>query len=261
MTSRKHDAVQAPGRGLTTDNWQQLRELTDARIALGRAGTSLPTSAHLQFQQDHALARDAVHTPFDTKRIAADLSTAELASVLVDSCAAERTTYLQRPDLGRKLTDDSRALLPVTPCDLVLIIGDGLSALAAHCHAVPVAQRLHAGLNNRGLSVAPIVVANGARVGLSDDIGATMNARAAIILLGERPGLSSADSLGAYLTWCPGAGRTDADRNCVSNIRPNGGLSYEAATHKLLYLALESARRELSGVELKDGSDQVDLLT
>lgn len=259
MTADNTDGT-APA-GLCTDTWAHLRELTDARIALGRAGTSLPTAAHLAFTRDHAAARDAVHTPFDTDTITAGLAACQLPSIVVSSCASQRDVYLQRPDLGRQLEPADRTRLPDGPFDLALVIGDGLSALATHRHGVEVAARVHRGLTSRGFSISPVVVARGARVALSDDIGETLSARLAIILLGERPGLSSADSLGAYLTYQPARGRVDANRNCVSNIKPGGGLSYEMATHQLLYLAIEAIRIGLSGVNLKDNSSQVALLT
>ncbi|MGB7183843.1 MAG: ethanolamine ammonia-lyase subunit EutC [Burkholderiaceae bacterium] len=252
--------LSSPAPGLRADEWTSLRELTHARLALGRAGTSLPTAAHLTFQRDHALARDAVMTTFDSQAIARALTVHGIESVTVSSQAPDRSTYLQRPDLGRQLHLPDKEQLPPSNPDVVVVIGDGLSALAAHRHAVPMAAGLHQALTSRQLRMARVVIARGARVALSDDIGGLLGARLAIILLGERPGLSSPDSLGAYLTWNPKRGRTDAQRNCVSNIRPEGGLPYEAAVHKLVYLSLQACHLGLSGVQLKDNSASIALL-
>ncbi len=250
--------------GFQEDPWGHLTEITDARIALGRAGTSLPTRAHLSFQLDHALARDAVHTAFEPDKIASALAESKLDVINVQSQAAQRDIYLQRPDLGRQLDAHSRQTLNnyrTDDTDVAIVIGDGLSALATHSHATTMATRLHNALHARDLNIAPIVIARGARVALGDEIGESLNARLAIILLGERPGLSSADSLGAYLTFSPVKGRNDAQRNCVSNIRPDGGLGYEQASHKLIYLTLQALHLQLSGISLKDDSDGVPLLS
>jgi ethanolamine ammonia-lyase small subunit len=247
--------------GTHPDPWLHLKDITDARIALGRAGTSLPTAAHLSFQLDHALARDAVHTAFAPDDIAAELYAGGLQTVRVQSQAETREIYLQRPDLGRRLDEQSAQSLTRIGCNVALVIGDGLSALAAHQHAAKIALRLHQAFTDRDLSVAPIVLARGARVALADEIGDSLNARVIIILLGERPGLSSADSLGAYLTFSPQPGRHDAQRNCVSNIRPDGGLNYAQASHKLIYLTLQALHLQCSGVALKDDSDGVALLS
>jgi len=179
----------------------------------------------------------------------------------VQSQAESRENYLQRPDLGRRLEPHSAQRLKKIGCDVAIVIGDGLSALATHQHAATMARRLHQAFTERELSVAPIVLARGARVALADEIGESLNARLVLILLGERPGLSSADSLGAYLTYSPQPGRNDAQRNCVSNIRPNGGLDYAQASHKLIYLTLQALHLQLSGVALKDDSDGVPLLS
>jgi ethanolamine ammonia-lyase small subunit len=239
------------------DPWHQLRALTPARIALGRAGSSLPTRAHLDFQLAHARARDAVHQALNVETLGKSLDQARLTWLAVRSAAGHRAQYLLRPDLGRRLDEASRALLlrnaPQGMVDAVLVVADGLSAAAAQRHALPVLIELTHRLVNDGWSLAPIIIAEQGRVALGDEIGAAMNARLAVILLGERPGLSAPDSLGAYLTWQPRPGRTDADRNCISNIRPEG-LSYRAAAAKLFFLMSEARRRGLSGVALKDES-------
>ncbi|HET7427273.1 MAG TPA: ethanolamine ammonia-lyase subunit EutC [Gemmatimonadales bacterium] len=236
------------------DPWQALRAFTPARIALGRAGVSLPTRAHLEFQLAHARARDAVHDGLDVARLQADLRVAGLESVAVRSAAPDRATYLQRPDLGRRLEDDARARLAGLTAgrvDAALVVADGLSARAAQRHAVPVLEALVPRLRDAGWRLAPVVVAEQARVALGDEVGAALGAALVVVMLGERPGLTAPDSLGAYLTWAPRPGRTDAERNCVSNIRPEG-LVPALAADKLCYLMLEAARRRLSGVALKD---------
>ena len=218
--------------------WTDLRRYTSARVALGRAGNGLPTAAHLAFQADHAAARDAVHAALDVPALLAELG--RPASV-VRSAAPDRATYLIRPDLGRSLHPECR-LEPQPGC-IVIMIADGLSATAAQRHAA----ELMALLGHDG----PIVIATQARVALGDAIGAALQAEAVLVLIGERPGLSSADSLGAYLTWQPKPGRTDAERNCVSNIRPDG-LPLPEAAAKLRWLLAEMRRLRLSGVALKD---------
>ena len=236
------------------DPWQALRAFTPARIALGRAGVSLPTRAHLEFQLAHARARDAVHDGLDVARLQADLRVAGLESVAVRSAAPDRATYLQRPDLGRRLEDAARARLAGLTAgrvDAALVVADGLSARAAQRHAVPVLEALVPRLRDAGWRLAPVVVAEQARVALGDEVGAALEAALVVVMLGERPGLTAPDSLGAYLTWAPRPGRTDAERNCVSNIRPEG-LVPALAADKLCYLMLEAARRRLSGVALKD---------
>ncbi|HEX6617787.1 MAG TPA: ethanolamine ammonia-lyase subunit EutC [Gemmatimonadales bacterium] len=237
------------------DPWQPLRALTPARIALGRAGASLPTRAHLDFQLAHARARDAVHDALDVEYLAADLARCDFESVTVRSAAADRTTYLQRPDLGRRLEPESRerlGTLAVAPhVDSALVVADGLSARATQHHAAPVLAALAPALRNAGWRIAPVVIALQGRVALGDEIGQVLGARLVLVLLGERPGLSAPDSLGAYLTWDPRPGRTDAERNCVSNIRPEG-LAPAAAAQRIAGLMLEAARRGLTGIGLKD---------
>jgi ethanolamine ammonia-lyase small subunit len=241
---------------VTPDPWEDLRSLTSARIALGRAGGSLPTRALLEFQLAHARARDAVHADFDAAGLAARLRESGLEVVTVSSAAPDRQTYLQRPDLGRQLDDASRATIaalprPQPPPELALIIADGLSAVAAERQAPRVVEQLLPRLTDDGWRIAPLVVARFARVAIEDEIGALLGATMALILIGERPGLGSPDSLGAYLVYGPRSGLSDADRNCVSNIRPEG-LTPAAAAETLHYLLTESRRRRLSGVALKD---------
>lgn len=237
--------------------WLQLRRLTPARIALGRTGTSLPTSAQLDFQFAHAQARDAVHLPFDHAGLSAQLSERGRESLLLHSAALDRNSYLQRPDLGRKLSDDSaqslRDYLAAHPggVDLVIVVADGLSALAVHRHTLPFITRLEEQMSGDGWSIAPMVLVEQGRVAIGDEIGQLLSAKMVVMLIGERPGLSSPDSLGLYFTYNPKVGLTDAYRNCISNVRLEG-LSYGMAAHRLLYLMREACRRQLSGVNLKD---------
>ncbi|NWF82041.1 MAG: ethanolamine ammonia-lyase subunit EutC [Chloroflexi bacterium] len=239
------------------DPWQMLRRYTNARIALGRAGDALPTLPQLAFQLDHARARDAVHLPFDAAGVAATAGASGLAALIVHSAAPDRATYLKRPDLGRRLSESSRATLAGhAPSDgsgynAALVIADGLSALAAHRHAVPLVARVAGALQGMGWRLAPLVIVEQGRVAVADEIGQLLGAEQTAILIGERPGLSVADSLGIYLTYDPRPGRTDAERNCISNIHAQG-LSYDAAAQTLIYLMSEARRRKLSGVALKD---------
>lgn len=238
------------------DPWAALRQHTPARIGLGRAGTSLPTREVLGFSASHAQARDAVHIPLDVPALAAVLEADGWPTITVTSRAPTRDAYLRRPDWGRRLSDDSVARLDAAPragADLVIVVGDGLSAVAAQTHGGPLLTRLREQLAGV-LRLAPVVIATQARVALADDVGQRLGARLALMLLGERPGLSSPDSLGAYLTWQPAVGRSDAERNCVSNIRPEG-LPYADAARRIAWLLAEANRRELSGVALKDHSD------
>jgi ethanolamine ammonia-lyase small subunit len=233
------------------DPWQALRRHTAARIGLGRVGASMPTAELLRFGLAHAKARDAVHSPLDAAALAASLQAQGFGTLSVRSMAPDRESYLLRPDLGRRIHPDSRTLLEQAPrADIALVIADGLSAQAAARHALPVAMLLREAL---GAWPAPVIVAQQGRVALGDDIGAALGARLAIVMLGERPGLSSPDSLGIYLTWAPRPGRMDSERNCISNVRPEG-LTYEAAAHKLEFLVRQSLLRQLSGVALKDES-------
>jgi len=228
------------------DPWQVLRGATRARVALGRAGDGLPTARWLEFRAAHATARDAVHTPVDPALLQAALGDRELLEV--HSAAEDRATYLQRPDLGRRLRLGTN--LPAGDVDLAVVLADGLSPRAVHEHGVGTATALLERLP--GWSVAPLVLASQARVALGDEIGAALGARAVVVLIGERPGLSAADSLGIYVTWAPRPGRADSERNCVSNVRPPHGLGYAQAADTVV--ALLGAARALgaSGVALKD---------
>ncbi|MET9083469.1 ethanolamine ammonia-lyase subunit EutC [Streptomyces sp. NPDC004237] len=232
--------------------WPLLRRHTQARIGLGRSGSALPTRHRLGLQAAHAAARDAVHSPFEPDLVAAALT--GVPTVRVRSAAGDRLTYLQRPDLGRRLDPTDRAHLPAGPWDVVFVVADGLSSRAVHDHAAAALRATTARLT--GWRIAPVVLAEQARVALGDDIAHTMGATAAVVLVGERPGMSAADSLGAYLTHRPVPGvTTDADRNCLSNIRPPLGLSYEAAAAKLAALMARARELGLTGVALKDESD------
>ena len=237
--------------------WLELRRLTPARIALGRTGTSLPTSAQLDFQFAHAQARDAVHLPFDHAGLSAQLNERGRETLLLHSAATDRNSYLQRPDLGRKLSDTSaqslRDYAQANPggVDLTIVVADGLSALAVHRHTLPFLTRLEEQMSADGWSLAPVVLVEQGRVAIGDEIGQLLGAKMVVMLIGERPGLSSPDSLGLYFTYNPKVGLTDAYRNCISNVRLEG-LSYGMAAHRLLYLMREACRRQLSGVNLKD---------
>jgi len=231
---------------LTENPWQHLRDLTAARIALGRAGHSLPTRELLDFQLAHARARDAVHCRLDVRGLLENVG-----GISLHSAAPDRATYLRRPDLGRRLDSESAALLHPGDFDAVIVIADGLSATAVHRHARSLLDSLLPLLPT--WSLAPICVVEQGRVAIADEIGERLQARLSIILIGERPGLSSPDSLGAYLTWSPRAGRTDAERNCVSNIRPEGLLP-ELAAQRIAMLMNAARERQLSGVGLSLGS-------
>lgn len=241
-----------------SDNpWLDLRRLTPARIALGRTGTSLPTRAQLDFQCAHAQARDAVHLAFDHAGLREQLSERGRDSILLHSAASDRHSYLQRPDLGRRLHEESARQLrehaQTNPggVDLAIIVADGLSALAVHRHTLPFLNRLQEHIDAEGWSTAPVVLVEQGRVAVADEVGELLGAKMTVILIGERPGLSSPDSLGLYFTYSPRVGLTDAYRNCISNVRLEG-LSYGMAAHRLLYLMREACRRQLSGVNLKD---------
>jgi ethanolamine ammonia-lyase small subunit len=234
------------------DSWTALRRHTAARIALGRSGASLPTREVLAFELAHAQARDAVLGRLDTAALRRDLEAAGWPVLEARSRAPDLAAYLARPDWGRRLDAASLQALAeqgIARADLALVIGDGLSAAAVQQHAVPVLDALRP-LLPPGLQWAPVVVAGGARVALADEIGQQFGARCALILIGERPGLSSPDSLGAYLTWEPRVGRSDAERNCVSNIRPQG-LGYAAAAAQLAALVSACLQQGRSGVGLQ----------
>ena len=227
------------------DPWSALRAQTPARIALGRAGAALPTRPLLDFGLAHARARDAVHHPLDAQKLKSDLALAGHAAQIVHSAAPDRATDLARPDLGRRLRP-GEALRG--EAEIVVAVADGLSAIAVQAHAVPLLRALPERWRN-----APVVIALQGRVALGDEIGERMRARLVVVLIGERPGLSSPDSLGIYLTYAPRVGRSDAERNCVSNVRPQG-LGFAAAAGKLDWLAAAALARGVSGVALKDES-------
>ena len=236
----------------------RLRALTPARVGLGRTGVSQQTRDLLQFQCAHAQARDAVHARLEAVALAANLGAIAGSQVLrLHSAAADRTAYLQRPDLGRRLDDNSRACLAgfanlnIGPWDLVVVVADGLSALAVERHVPPLLNEWVPNLATG--RVAPVCLVEQGRVAIADEIGAALGARLAVILIGERPGLSSPDSLGAYITWQPQPGRTDAERNCISNIRTDG-LSYRQAALQLNFYLTEARRCRLTGVALKQNS-------
>jgi len=267
---------------VTANQWQRLREFTDARIALGRAGVSLPTRELLAFQLAHAQAQDAVHLPLDAEKLKAELIhyfdskrpacvTASLP-IIIHSAAQNRLEYLQRPDLGRKLSDTARDQLvecrcgrdedmgcsgnTSSPYDLAIVIVDGLSSHAVQNNALPMLKALLPLLDahSEQWCLAPFTIVKQGRVAIGDHIGHCLNARVVLVMIGERPGLSSPDSLGLYLTWAPQPGRTDAERNCISNVRP-AGLQYSNAASRLLYLLSEARKRCLTGVKLKDRTD------
>jgi len=248
------------------DPWAKLRQFTDARIGLGRAGTSLPTSELLRFQLSHAQAIDAVHVPLDVDKLSEQF---ECSSVLssylpiqrLHSKAADRMEYLQRPDLGRQLDKpsiDRLEALSGEAYDLVFVLADGLSSYAISHHAAAFVElfinRLQEDESTKELKIAPICVVQQGRVAVGDDVCEALNAKQVVLLIGERPGLSSPDSMGLYLTWGAQRGMEDSMRNCISNIRPEG-LKYQAAVHKSIYLLNESRRLALTGVNLKDRSE------
>jgi ethanolamine ammonia-lyase small subunit len=233
-----------------------LRDLTPARVALGRAGASMPTKALLEFTLDHARARDAVHAAFDLSAMISGLGGLGLKALDVSSRVRDRKDYLRRPDLGRTLDPDSAQLLAShagSPCQLAIVVGDGLSPTAVHAHAVELLRSLIGRLAAERIEIGHTLVASGARVALGDEIGAILGVRMIVMLIGERPGLSAPDSLGAYLTFAPKVGRTDAERNCVSNIH-SAGLGYDEAAFKIAWLIREGLARQVTGVALKDES-------
>lgn len=239
------------------DPWFELRRHTAARIALGRAGVSLPTAEWLRFGVAHAMARDAVHLPFDSDKLAAALRQHGFENTTVESAAPDRASYLRRPDLGRRLSSRSAALLPALAaagCDLALVIGDGLSASAVHTQALPLLLELRPRLEAAGIAIERVLLTRQCRVALGDEAAVLLQARAVLVLIGERPGLSSPDSLGAYLTWAPRVGCLDAERNCVSNIRA-AGLQHAEAARRLAWLLGAARRLGATGVALKDESD------
>lgn len=245
---------------ITANPWSSLRRHTPARIGLGRAGIALPTAAQLDFQLAHAQARDAVHRPLDVQALCSDLEGLGLATLPLHSAAANRATYLQRPDLGRQLDDASRATLASLPprqppVDLAFAVVDGLSSLAVQRQALPLLAALLPRLAQADppWTLAPVAVVEQGRVAVGDEVGEALGARLVVVLIGERPGLSSPDSLGIYLTWQPRRGRSDAERNCISNVRPEGLPPADAAA-SLHYLLEQARSRQLTGIGLKDES-------
>lgn len=263
--------------------WAGLREYTDARIGLGRTGVSLPTSKLLEFQLAHAKARDAVHLPLDVERLIDGFANMPLelellekesakgvlsegcTPILLHSQAVNRHVYLQRPDLGRRLNKESKRKLAELPkldsYDLAIVIVDGLSSIAVKENAINFIHKLSKELVNdsQDWTLAPFTVVEQGRVAIGDEVGELLNAKAVLVLVGERPGLSSPDSLGLYLTYNPKVGLNDSNRNCISNVRADG-LSYEEATKKSLYLLKESRRLEISGVQIKDRTEENDTI-
>ena len=259
-----------PAATVTPEPWSSLRRFTPARIALGRAGNSLPTAAHLAFQLAHAQARDAVHWPFDAPNIDAALVPLGLKVLQLHSDAPDRASYLQRPDWGRRLCEASgRALQEFmrdkneitrgtdSVFDLTWVIADGLSALAVNQHAPALVRELLSLLEQEAqypYALAPVCLVKNGRVAVGDTIGQTLRSKLVVVLIGERPGLSSPDSMGIYVTWQPHVGCTDAQRNCISNVRP-AGLPLPAAAAKLHHLLKAARRLQLTGVMLKDEFD------
>ena len=243
----------SPSHPVIEDPWAELKRFTAARIALGRSGSSLPLKESLAFRLDHARARDAVHSPFRRAELTAHLAGEGLVCLELESSVADRGEYLTRPDKGRRLSLRSRVLLEreKTGFDICLVVGDGLSARAIHENAAPFVLACLNMFNQAGLTVAPVCVVENARVAIADEIASLLSARLSIILIGERPGLSSPNSMGIYLTMNPGPGTTDERRNCISNVR-EGGLSLAEGVRKLGYLVEEALRLGYSGVGLKD---------
>ena len=255
----KKQLTKQMGKCVRVDPWLDLKQFTTARIALGRAGSSIRTNDWLAFKLDHAKARDAVHSELDEGALEFNLASLDSQIIHVQSQINSKADYLKRPDLGRFLNTDSITRLNAIQdgTDLVIIISEGLSATAVQRHAPQVVSALLPMLKNNSWSLAPIIVAKYGRVAIEDDIGVRLNTKMAIILIGERPGLGLSDSLGAYLVYNPNASNTDANRNCVSNIRENG-LSYEKAADTVFFLLSEALSRGLSGVKLKDNRDSID---
>jgi ethanolamine ammonia-lyase small subunit len=240
------------------DIWADLRRLTAARIGLRRAGASLATREMLDFQLAHARARDAVHAPLDEATLAKDLSALGLPIISVASAAADRQTYLMRPDLGRCLGVGAEIAIAAQrdSYDVAFVISDGLSALAVQRHAAPLLALALPALRAESWKTAPLVIVRHGRVAIGDAVVSALGAKCAVVLIGERPGLSAPDSMGAYLTWQPNAQTTDAERNCISNIRPDG-VDYHTAAFRLTHLLRTMRTAGLSGIALKDDSDQL----
>jgi ethanolamine ammonia-lyase small subunit len=248
-------AVVTAPRKIAHPFWEKLRAATPARIGLERTGTSISTKERLAFQLAHAVARDAVHEPLDVEAVSYALSQRGFRAVRLRSAAADRKAFLTRPDLGRKLSEESRdALAPLSGnFDIVFAIADGLSARAISRHAAGLLDGVTPLFAPSDWRIGPVAVIEQGRVAIGDEIGRILGAKIVVVLIGERPGLTSPDSLGIYVTWDPKVGRNDAERNCLSNIRPEG-MSYNEAARRLFYLCSEARRLGFSGVRLKDNS-------
>jgi len=237
----------------------RLSSLSSARVGLKRTGSSLSTGEILKFDLDHARARDAVHMPFDTSMLINRLNGNGIQTLVVDSAACNREIFLKRPDLGRTLSEESKRILEEyteeypKKVDITLVVGDGLSSQAIHSNAAEFINFFYARSASYNWSTSPVILANQSRVALADEIGEIFKAGIGIILIGERPGLSASDSMGIYMTYEPCKGKTDAEKNCISNIR-TGGMTIESAVNKLLYLINASLKQRISGVSLKDNS-------
>jgi ethanolamine ammonia-lyase small subunit len=237
---------------LAKDAWASLRRYTPARVGLGRTGVSLPTARYLELEEALALARDAVRTPFEPTAIASELRAGGMDSLECRSAAPDRATYLRRPDLGRRLDEASRKVMRLhsgSPPDLAVVIADGLSAVATRLHAPALLGALRELLSSSAWTLSPVVLVHQGRVAVGDEVAELLGARAVVVLIGERPGLSATDSLGAYLTWAPRVGRRDAERNCISNIR-TAGLSVPDAARALAAMLASARAYQLSGVDL-----------
>lgn len=242
---------------MTNNPWEELKKFTDARIALGRTGCSILTDEYLRFSLAHARACDTIKMPFDRQMVRKRLEDMGLDVVFAESAATSRDVFIRRPDLGRRLGEVSRERLKKMKypgADVLIVIGDGLSSKAVHKQAVPLIKHFLPYMKELGLSVGPVVLAKQSRVALGDDIAEVMHCGLVAMLIGERPGLSSPDSLGIYMTYKPFAGRLESERNCISNVRPEG-LSYERAAFKLAWLVEMAYDRGVSGTALKDKSD------
>jgi ethanolamine ammonia-lyase small subunit len=241
---------------VTKDAWSSLRNFTPARIALGRSGISVPSQEVLRFKMDHAYARDAVFSLMDVDTLLSQLQLFNLPIYVLKSKAADKHTYLKRPDLGRKLHQDSMNRLNNLndiSYDVCITITDGLSAIAINNHCMHVLSLLIPLLVNANINTAPLCVVKHGRVAIADETSSLLKAKLALLFVGERPGLSAHDSMGVYLTYNPRPGLTDESRNCISNIRPEG-LQYQPAADKIFYLIRESLRLQLSGIWLKENN-------
>ena len=258
MEGRRQKFLPVGAAPLTEDPWADLKRYTDARIALGRCGVSLPHTEWLRFRLAHAKARDAVLTPFESMHLRQELEAAGLQCLELASAAESTEDFLARPDKGRRLSQASRTVLAqkfaagnAPDTDICLVVSPGLSARAVHENAVPFAKHFLACVTDAGFSSTPVALVDFGRVAVADEVASLMKARLVVILIGERPGLSSPNSLGVYLTYAPFPGCTDEARNCISNVRP-AGLSIEEGVRKLCYLVQGAFARQLTGVNLKD---------